>query len=399
MRAVHIYPTYVRSLAEGITRNVHDLCRALDRTSVDVRLDAPRVDLDDLNAHTAHLTKGWEAHRRALEALRDPDVDVVHYHVGVALTGVMARLARARAETDTPLVLHVWNAAYMPAQVHGKVGLLPRATHRLLNGIRPAQAGVNGADALVLPSDFQARQLSEHVDDRPLGVIPNGVDTERFSPALPRARGRARQDFDVHGHPTVLYYGHLSPWKGADTLLDALPAFFEQHPEARLLLAHTSYGNGGDRVRSRLEELGVREHVRLVGVTSVPRLHAAADVAVLPTVSPVGTACYPNVLLECMSAGLPVVASRVGSIPEVVDDGVNGVLVPPGEPSAIAGALSGLIDDPRRRRRIGYRAREETLERFRWGRIAANVEAFYDRILDEDDPEAPDVQPSLEVAP
>lgn len=400
MRAVHVYPTYVRSLAEGITRNVHDLSTALDAAGVDVRLDAPRVDLDDLNAHAHHLTKGWEAHRRARRALEDPDVDLVHYHVGVPVTGLMARLARARASTGTPLVLHVWNAVYEPQRVHGEVRWRDRATHRLLNGPLAARVGVDGADALLVPSRYQASQLDANGRQRPVGVIPNGVDTDRFAPASDRKRERARDAFGVTGDPTVLYYGHLSPWKGVDALVEALPALFDEHPSAEALIAHTAYGEGAARLRARLEALGVRDRVRLAGRSDVPRLHAAADVAALPTLAPVGTACHPNVLLECMAGGLPVVASRVGSIPEVVDDGVDGLLVPPGQPGAIADALCRLADDPALRRRLGKRARASILERFTWARVAARVQRFYTRLADGGEvPEHVGVQAGTEESP
>lgn len=398
MKAVHIYPTYVRSLAEGITRNVSDLCGALDETAVQVRLDAPRVDLEDLNAHTHHLTKGWEAHGRARRALEDPEVDVVHYHVGVPVTGVMARLARARASSSTPLVLHAWNAAYDPEQVHADVGWRARAVHRVLNGRFPARVGMTSADALVLPSRFQAEQFepSEALD--PVRVIPNGVDTDRFAPASAPEREAAREAFDVDGEPTLLYYGHLSPWKGAGVLVEALPELVEAHPQAQLLFSHTAYGDGGVRLRDRLEALGVRSNVRLVGVSEVPQLHAAADVAIVPPVAPVGTACHPNVLLESMSAGLPVVASRVGSIPEVVDDRVSGLLAKPGDPDAFAKALIHLADEPRLRRRLGTRARQEILDRFTWEAAAHQVEQFYHDLVEAPhDPAAAETPQRREV--
>lgn len=393
MRAVHVYPTYVRSLAEGITRNVHDLHRALDETGVDAVLDAPRVDLEELNDHTRHVTKGWEAQRVALGALEDPDVDVVHYHVGVPVTGLMARLARARADASTPLVLHVWNAVYDPGEVNGGVGLRQRLVHRLLNGSTPARAGIGGADALVVPSHLQVDQLGARRDDRPVRVIPNGVDTDAFAPAGPARQSEAREELDVHGDPTFLYYGHLSPWKGVDTLVEALPQLLDEHPASRCLLAHTPYGDGGRELRDRLEELGVRDRVRLAGVTDVSDLLAAADVAVLPQRASVGTACHPNVLLECMAGGLPVVASRVGSIPEVVDDGVHGLLVPPGDPAALGQALSRLAGDPSLRRKLGREARRRVEDRFTWPTVADDLEAFYEDLLSETRPDPPTRKP------
>lgn len=381
MRAVHIYPTYVRSLAEGITRNVHDLCQGFEDTRIEAVVDAPRVDLDDLNTHALHLAKGWEAQHRARRALEDPDVDVVHYHVGPPVMGLMARLAAARTSTSTPLVLHVWNAVYEPRHVHGDVDWRARWTHRLLNGERFALSGTKGVDRLVLPSRFQAAQLARSAAAPPMRVIPNGVDTQTFCPATPEERAQARDAFDVHGDPTVLYYGHLSPWKGAHTLVEALPRFFEECPGARLLLAHTSYGEGTTEVRNRLEELGVSSRVRLTGLADVPRLHAAADVAVLPPVAAVGTACYPNVLLECMAGGLPVVASRVGPIPEVVHDGVNGLLAAPGDPPSIARGLARLAADPSLRRQLAKNARTTMVERFTWPRIARQFERFYEELV------------------
>jgi glycosyltransferase involved in cell wall biosynthesis len=177
-------------------------------------------------------------------------------------------------------------------------------------------------------------------------VIPNAVDVTR----APRASLERRE-------PRIIAVGRLKAPKDFLTLVRAVSALPEGSSEALIV------GEGPDRPRleEEIRSLGLGERVRLLGERhDVPELLADADVFVLSSSSE----GLPVSVLEAMAAGLPVVASRVGGVAELVVDGETGILVRPGDASALAAALSSLIADPAERRRLGAAGRARAEERF-----------------------------------
>jgi glycosyltransferase involved in cell wall biosynthesis len=178
-------------------------------------------------------------------------------------------------------------------------------------------------------------------------VIPNAVDVE----GAPRSRPVERE------RPLILAVGRLKAPKDFPTLIRALGDLRPDSFEAVIV------GDGPDRPRleEEIETLGLTGPVRLAGERrDVPELLAAADVFVLPSVSE----GLPVSVLEAMAAGLPVVASRVGGVPEQVSDGQTGLLVEPGDPNALAAALARLIAEPSLRRRLGAAGRARAEQAF-----------------------------------
>lgn len=169
-------------------------------------------------------------------------------------------------------------------------------------------------------------------------VVPNGIDPARFA-----------SDGSQRGGKTILWVGVMAPVKRIDRLVRALT----QVPEARLVLV----GDGAERsaIESLVAELGLAERVEFRGFLSDPTpVFAEADVFALPS----GAEACPLALLQAMSCGLPVVASRVGGIPDVVRDEVDGLLVDADDVDGLAAGLRKLIDDAGYRAAMGASARE-----------------------------------------
>lgn len=203
-------------------------------------------------------------------------------------------------------------------------------------------------------------------------VIYNGVDLERFSGD---GRADARRELGIaHDAPVAVHVAQLRPEKGHDVLLAAAASVLERVPAARFLLV----GDGALRapIEARIRELGIAESVTLLGVRhDVPRILAAADLALLPSKPRVET--FPNSILEAMASGLPVVASRVGSLDEMVEDGVTGYLVPADDARALADAIVRIFFDRTRARAMGERARARVAAHFTRERaIRARQELF-----------------------
>ncbi len=217
------------------------------------------------------------------------------------------------------------------AKVHGSdINGLPAAGRRRR---RVAQA-LAEADAVVAVSEALAdgvRQLG--VPEADVHVLYNGVDRQTFCPGS-RSRACAALGMDEDGR-RILYVGNLKASKGCLDLLDALPALLASEPETRLVMV----GDGPDRaaIKRRIAALGLDAVVSLPGAVAhrqLPDWFRASDLLCLPS----HAEGVPNVVLEAMASGLPVVATRVGGIPEVLPD-YAGLLVPAGDCAALGSAL------------------------------------------------------------
>lgn len=165
----------------------------------------------------------------------------------------------------------------------------------------------------------------------------NGVEGETFA-IRPMAEARARVGIDHQG-PVIVYVGNVKIGKGVKVLVEAMAPLVRRHGRSDALLCVVGSGEADAEIAARVRELGLSKHVRLAGRqlhTEVPYWISAGDVFCLPSYM---EGC-PNVVLEALASGRPVVATNVGGIPELVKDGVTGELVPPGDPEALADGLA-----------------------------------------------------------
>lgn len=171
----------------------------------------------------------------------------------------------------------------------------------------------------------------------------------------------------------ILGLNRLEPLKGTHDLLQAVAALVERRPDIRLRLG----GDGEiDAVRARVAELGLQRHVELlgwVGPQQRERELARAGIYALPSYRE----AMPMGVLEAMAAGLPVVATAVGGIPDMIDDGIEGRLLPPGDVAALVAALESLLDAPDCARAMGEAARLRVVHDFSAQAIVPRLEALY----------------------
>jgi glycosyltransferase involved in cell wall biosynthesis len=219
-------------------------------------------------------------------------------------------------------------------------------------------------------ADYLARD--EGVDPSRLRVVHNGVDVDRFAAAAePASRGPARTGLGIPSGALVFaIVAALRPEKNHESLLRAMAA-----PELEAArLAVVGDGERRDGLQTLATELGVGSRVHWLGWRDdVERVLAAVDVLVLPSHPNVET--FPMCVLEAMAAARPVVATRVGSLEEMVDDGRTGWLVPPGDPGALTEALAEAASDPEERRRRGEAGRARVTQDFTEEQMVAGVAA------------------------
>jgi glycosyltransferase involved in cell wall biosynthesis len=172
--------------------------------------------------------------------------------------------------------------------------------------------------------------------------------------------------------PCLLMAARIVPAKGHDTALRALATLKQR--DWTLLLAGDHHGDLGPQMQALARELGIADRVRFLGLREdVPALLAASDLLLAPS----RREALSLTLLEASACSLPIIASRVGGIGEVVQDGVSGLLVPPDEPAALAAALSSLLDDQSRRQAMGACARQRFKSCFTENLMFDQTEAVY----------------------
>lgn len=221
-------------------------------------------------------------------------------------------------------------------------------------------------DALIAEDGFAPEKLR---------VIHNGVDTEKFRRGR---RDRERLFPEAGSQKLVVLVGNMhSDVKGHSWLISAAPAVLREFPETRFVFA----GDGAERrqFEDQVANLGLTKQFIFMGRRSdIPDVLASCDIAVLPSKAE----GLPNAILEYMAAGLPTIASRVGGNPELVQDGVTGLLVPPQDVEGLSRALLQVLRDPELARRIASNGQHLATENYSFDRLIREVDALYTELLE-----------------
>ena len=268
---------------------------------------------------------------------------------------------------------------------HMKQRVVRGASERTANRRMLVETDVmSWADRLIAATPAERAQMLwlYRADRRRIRVIPPGVDLERFYP-MPAHDARRRTGLPVD-RPVLLFVGRVEPLKGIETLLQALQIIRqrsgarEQQPLVCVIGGDTE-GEQPDRELERMKalsaRLGLSDHVRFLGACDQSVVHdyyCAADALIMPS----DYESFGMVALEAMACGTPVVASEVGGLAFIIQDGVNGFHVPAREPEALAGRIVWLLAHPEERLRIG-RAAQKTAREHRWRVIADRLLAVF----------------------
>ncbi len=213
-------------------------------------------------------------------------------------------------------------------------------------------------------------------------IIPYGVNPQEFRPD-PNARAQVYAELGLpDAARLVVGLGRLVYKKGFGVLLEAWPHVLAAHPQARLALV--GYGDLRESLEQQAAQMGIAHRVYFAGQLERHRAAmyiAAADVFALPIIRDQGADGLPNTLLEAMSAGRPIVASRVAGVPDVIHDGQHGLIVPDRDAPALAAAIIRLLDDQALAARLGAAARRRIELELTWEQTAARFEQMYQSAL------------------
>ena len=316
----------------GAQEHVFNLVKRLDRDFYEVTVVSlsPGSAVRKLQRHgidTVVIDEPDDAIATGILAayLADTRADVVHNHMYRAeIVGTKAAIALGEAGHRRPWVMSTVHSSRVRSW----------EDQEELRRLTPA------IDHLVVVSNaIDDKVVSEGRTAAPRSLIYNGVDLDRYDHQEPCCTLREEYGMEPDA-PIVGVVGRLELEKGHPTLLEAWPLVLAEQPGAYLMIV--GEGSRLDALRAITREKGIERHVIFTGRRDdIPAITAAFDVAVLPSYRE----AQGLTILEAMAQSRPVVASRVGGIPEMVEDGVTGLLVPPHDPPALAAAIVRLLSD------------------------------------------------------
>jgi L-malate glycosyltransferase len=324
--------------------------------------DAPRIHFHAVGINAYGLFKYPDytlpLSVKMADVSREYRLDVLHVHYAVP-HATAAFLARSM----------------LPPRLRPKVVTTLHGTDTTLLGRDPGYApairyALTRSDAVTVVSEFLRDETRRVLGvDRPIEVVHNF-----FEPSSPgRSRAEMRRELGVTDELVVLHSSNLRPVKRIDLLLETAARVHPQHAFRLVILAGEDFTPFAGSIR----RLGLEGRVTVLErVLEIEEYLQAADLGLFTSDSE--SFCLS--ILEAMCFGCPSVATRVGGIPEVVEDGVSGLLVPPGDAAQLARAVESLFNDPSRRTAMGEAARSRARERFSADVIVPRYEALYRRV-------------------
>lgn len=373
--------------AEGyLGPNVYCLSREQAKLGDEVHIVCKGVgqyeNIDGIHVHRVGPPYNISALLKVKKLSRQSGLDILHVHA----TSCYFLALFKRLVTSHPLVAHVHGTTISSQNASEGLGLQPKVTHIIdLASVREKLLW-RRAQRVIAVSRAKASELVEHygLDSRKISVVHNGVDTALFKPS--RNRDEIRERLGWKDRRVVLYVGRLSPIKGVDYLVRAahdisrrfrnvLFAFIGGVPSFQGRATH-SYVEDLNRL---VQDTSLERFVSFLGSiphTSLPDFYSAADIFVLPSLCE----ALPKVLMEAMACEKPCIATRVGGVPEVVREGVDGLLVPPADSNELSRALQALLSDDGLVRRMGEAARDRVLENFTWQAAARRLRSIYEEL-------------------
>ncbi len=224
--------------------------------------------------------------------------------------------------------------------------------------------------------------LTEGVNPERISVIPAGLDCDKFKPTTKKTPNRFAISCDA---TKILFVGRLTPEKGIFDLLNAFALILESYQNVELLVVGTGTPRMQTEITGLAEKLKIQSKVKFLGNISyseMPQIHNLADIFCLPSVETNFWAeQFGYSMVEAMACQKPVVSTFTGSIPEIIKNGVTGILVEQKNPTELSFALRELLFDKKEREQFGRNGREWVLETFEANKVAKQLAALYERFI------------------
>lgn len=364
---VDIFTRGAELVIQSLTENV----RVIDLPA-GPNQDIPKDQLPAFIAEFAQVLLDFQTQETA-------QYDLVHAHYW--MSGLVG--AKLKATWNVPLVLMFHTLGLVKDRI---TALGERESDERILGERKALAAADMVVAAT-PAEQADLQWLYEVPTAKICVVPPGVDLVQFSP---RSKAEARAELGISQHEALLLFvGRIEALKGIDTLIRAAHLLRDDDSLAKRL--HVLIVGGGvdeelellgtemNRLRNLTLELGLQEHIEFIGSRrqrELPAYYAAADVVAMPSYSE----SFGMVALEAMACGRPVVASRVGGLAYLVQDGITGFHVQEGNARELASRLAELLGNGATLDQMGMAARQQA-ENYSWDRAAIGINDLYQGLI------------------
>ncbi|MBI5050083.1 MAG: glycosyltransferase family 4 protein [Nitrospirae bacterium] len=295
---------------------------------------------------------------RLLKIIKAEKVDIIHTHSSKDswLAGIAGRISR------TPVV----RSRHLTTPV--KQSYLATFVYRHLCDII-ITSGTYIKDALVTRNKLVPEKIVS---------IPAGVDTEKFG--INTKGDKIRAEFGLNdSYPVVGSVAILRHWKGHRYLLDAVPKVISVFPSAKFLIVGD--GPQWNNLHQQIHDLGIKRHVIMTGFRNdVPEITAALDIFILPSVASEATS---QVIPQALAMGKPVIAANAGGLPEIIEDGITGLLIPPKDSAAITNAIVRMAKDREEAREMAVRGRDKILKDYTFQKMIERTATVYNYVLEK----------------
>lgn len=311
--------------------------------------------------HTSNISFGM------FKKPMDQNVDIIHTHFDIP-PGPLAGLRYAKKKKNPFIV------TYHGDWVESYGGLIRRVGVALHNKYLVDKV-LSYADVIISPSECyinESRFLRKYREK--IVVIPNGINLRDFNISYSKEECRMKLGLPIN-KKILLFFGYLSPYKGPEVLLKAMPEIIKNAPDVELVFV--GKGEMKDELILLSKRLGIETYVKFAGFVEdclKPLYYKAADIFVLPSM--MTTECYPLAILEAMACGASIVASKIGGIPDIIKDGENGSLVQPKDSEVLADAIIYLLENKDLMEKLGKCATKK-VENLSWEKIAKETGKIY----------------------
>jgi D-inositol-3-phosphate glycosyltransferase len=405
MLSVHTCPlaTLGGKKTGGMNVYVRDLGREFGRRGIQVD-----VFTRSANADVAHVTPlGTNA--RVIHVVSGPEIYLesteIYPHLPEFVDNVLA-FAAHEAEPYDVIYSHYWLSGWVAHELRAQWGVpvvqmfhtLGRMKNRIAQKSDQEEADIrvvtetdimSWADRLIAATPAERSQMLwlYRADRRKIEIVPPGVDLNRF---YPLAKGEAQARVGVPpGHRMLLFVGRIEPLKGIDNILQAVALLRDENPalleKVCMCVIGGEMADGAPpdpeivRLTALRDQLGLGERVTFLGARDqdvLPYYYSAAEALIMPS----DYESFGMVALEAMACGTPVIASEVGGLAFLVEDGINGFHIPTREPAALADRMRIVLTDAERRKQISSAARR-TAQDFGWSSIADRLLALFADVM------------------
>jgi len=366
-------PDLVR-LSEEIAHRKHDVSVVTSLRSFDKQEHRHNISIFEVNPLATIRSRGTTGYKvafpyaRIYRIIKDRHIEVVHA-VSDYSTYTMSAVVASRL-ANVPFVYTIQGVGMWTKN------LMVDTLIKLYDRTVKVQIARSAKKVILLSKSLVSTAMELGIDDSKTVIVPSGIDHEHFDPARSEIRERAeslREKFGVDGTIVAGYVGRLIPSKGLIYLISAIKRIQDEHPNVALVIV----GHGPQRrtLEAMAKDLGVKSIFTGWQANTLP-FYALMDIFVLPSFFE----GLPNVMLEAMAMGKPIVAANVGGVPDLIMNGKNGFLVPIRDDKSIAEALKVLIINDGLRKRMGKLNREIVRKSFSWDKIVGKVETVYNEL-------------------